>query len=195
MDWLTFFSKIVDSIAWPTGIVIVVLILKKPLGSLLPLLRNLKYKDLELSFGDELKKIEDKANKVLSAEKKPKQIAKEPVKRDSSELIKESKRLFEDFPDPAVAVAWSAVEAELLAAIMRTASSPDYPPNNSPMKNARFLQDAGYLKSDKIDLLKRMSNLRNMAVHGGGMPITIDDAREFIALTEWIVKDLKEITR
>jgi len=57
MDWLTFVTKIIESLAWPVSIVVIVLILKKPISALLPLLRNLKYKDLELSFGEELKKV------------------------------------------------------------------------------------------------------------------------------------------
>ena len=139
------------------------------------MLKNLKYKDLELNFGEELKKLEDQAKQVLIEEKKPKPIKKNLKLRDSSQIIEESQRLFEDFPEPAVALAWSAIEVELLAAIMRTASSPDYPAHNSPIKNAMFLSDAGYLKSEKIHLLKRMSNLRNIAVHGRGEPVTIDD--------------------
>lgn len=167
MDLLTFLSKIIESLTWPAGIVVIVLMLKSPIGSLLPLLRNLKYKDLELKFGEELKKAEIQAKQVLPIANKPKAIEKIKVKRDSSQIIEESERIFEDFPEPAVALAWSAVETELLAAIIRTASSPDTPSQNSPMQNAMFLQTAGYLSSDRFDLVKRMSNLRNMAVHGG----------------------------
>ncbi len=195
MDWLNFITKIVDSLAWPVCIIVIVLILKKPISALLPMLRNLKYKDLELNFGEELKKVEDQAKQVLIEHKKPKVIEKKSEKRDSSQIIEESKRLFEEFPEPAVALAWSAVETELLAAMMRTASSPDSPAYNPPMKNAMYLNNAGFLTSEKMDLLKRMSNLRNIAVHGRGEPVTIDEAREFIALTEWVVKDLQEIQR
>ncbi len=197
MDWLTFISSVVASLAWPVAAITVVFLLKKPLGALLPNLRNLKYKDLELDFGKELKKVEEKAKQVLPAATKPKAITKQPKERDSSQIINEAKRLFEEFPEPAVALAWTAVEVELMDAISRTASSPDYPPYNSALRNAMYLNEAGYLGEDKIDLIKRMVNLRNIAVHGhkGLGPVTVDDAREFIALTEWLVKDLKEIKR
>lgn len=119
------------------------------------------------------------------------------AERNSSQIINESKRLFDEFPEPAVALAWTAVEVELMEAILRTASSPDYPSHNSALRNAVFLKEAGYFGEDKIDLIKRMTNLRNIASHGhkGLGPVTADDAREFIALTEWLVKDLKEIKR
>ncbi|WP_445371873.1 hypothetical protein ACH518_03420 [Methylomonas sp. HW2-6] len=196
MDWLTFASSVVGSLAWPVATVVLVLLIRKPLGTLLPTLRNLKYKDLELDFGKELRKAEEKANQILPAANKPTLISKPKSERDSNQIINESKRLFEEFPEPAVALAWTAVEVELMDAILRTASSPDYPPHNSALKNAIHLKDAGYIGDDKIDLVKRMTNLRNIAVHGhGGGPVTVEDAREFIALTEWLVKDLKEIKR
>lgn len=197
MDWLTFISSVIGSLAWPVAAITAIYLLKKPLVSLLPNLRNLKYKDLELDFGTELKKVEVKAKQVLPASTKPKAITKQARERDSSQIINEAKRLFEEFPEPSVALAWTAVEVELMEAISRTASSPDYPPYNSALKNAMYLSEAGYLAEDKIDLIKRMVNLRNMAVHGhkGLGPVTVDDAREFVALTEWLVKDLKEIKR
>jgi hypothetical protein len=197
VDWLTFFSSVIGSLAWPVAAITVVFLLKKPLSALLPTLRNLKYKDLELDFGKELRKAEEKAKQVLPAATKPKAITMKPRERDSSQIIKEAERLFEEFPEPAVALAWTAVEVELMEAILRTASSPDYPPHNSALKNAMHLKEAGYLAEDKIDLIRRMTNLRNIAVHGhkGLGPVTVDDAREFIALTEWLVKDLEEIKR
>lgn len=197
MNWLSFFSSVIDSLAWPVAVIFIVFMLKKPLSALLPMLRNLKYKDLELDFGKELKKVEDKAKLVLPAETKPKIIKEKPKERNSAQIIKEAERLFEEFPEPAVALAWSAVEVELMEAINRTASSPDYPPHNSALKNAMYLKNAGYLGEEKIDLIKRMTNLRNIAVHGGkGMGlVSVDEAREFIALTEWLVKDLKGIDR
>jgi len=197
VNWLSFFSSVIDSLAWPVAVIFIVFLLKKPLSILLPMLRNLKYKDLELDFGKELKKIEDKAKQVLPAETKPKLIKEKQKERNSAEIIKEAERLYEEFPEPAVALAWSAVEVELLEAIYRTASSPDYPAYNSALKNVMYLKEAGYLGEEKIELIKRMTNLRNIAVHGNkGMgPVSVDDAREFIALTEWLVKDLKEIKR
>ena len=197
MNWLSFFSAVIDSLAWPVAIIFIVFMLKKPLSTLLPMLRNLKYKDLELDFGKELRKIEDRAKQVLPAESKPKLIKEKPKERNSAQIIKEAKRLFEEFPEPAVALAWSAVEVELMEAINRTASSPDYPPHNSTLKTAMYLKEAGYLGEEKIELINRMTNLRNIAVHGGrGMGlVSVDDAREFIALTEWLVKDLKGINR
>lgn len=197
MNWYSFISSVIDSLAWPVASVVIVVMIKKPLSTLLPMLRNVKYKDLELDFGKELKKAEDKAKQTLPAESKPKFTEKKPRERNSVQIIKEAERLFEEFPASAVAVAWSAVEVELMEAISRTASPPDYPPFLSALRNAMYLKEAEYLSNDKIDLIKRMTNLRNIAVHGykGMGPVSVDNAREFIALTEWLVRDLKEIKR
>ncbi|MVT30302.1 hypothetical protein GO496_26250 [Acidovorax citrulli] len=42
MDWLTFISKLIDSIAWPVAAVLLGLIFRKKLAELLPLLRKVK---------------------------------------------------------------------------------------------------------------------------------------------------------
>jgi len=57
MDWLTFFSKIIDSIIWPLVIIVAGIILRKPLSSLIPLLRKLKYKDFEAEFSKEVSEL------------------------------------------------------------------------------------------------------------------------------------------
>ena len=99
-------------------------------------LTRLKYKDLELDFGRELKQLEQKAKAI---EVKPQQSkAIPPAAKDSAQLLDEAERLAQDFPEPAVAVGWQAVENELMSAVMRLAISPDYPAHNSAMKNVEL---------------------------------------------------------
>jgi len=64
MDWLTFISNTIKAISWPTAVIILVIILRRPLVRLLLLLRRLKYKDLELDFGERLEELEDQAEKA-----------------------------------------------------------------------------------------------------------------------------------
>lgn len=54
MDVLTFISELIKSLAWPVAIIILVILLRKPIVELIPLLRRLKYKDLELEFSQEV---------------------------------------------------------------------------------------------------------------------------------------------
>lgn len=48
MDGLTFVSEMIKAVAWPTAVVVVCLLLRRPLAALAPLLRRVKYGELEL---------------------------------------------------------------------------------------------------------------------------------------------------
>jgi uncharacterized protein YutE (UPF0331/DUF86 family) len=159
-------------------------------------LTHLKYKDLELDFGQELKELEERAKAIDVKPQPPKAFSS--AKKDASQLLEEATRLAQDFPEPAIAVGWQAVEDELMSAVMRLAISPDYPPHNSALKNAELLRDQKAIDEGTFDLLKRMRNLRNMAVHGGAHAtrnVTTDEAIEFLALARGIVERLRGARR
>ena len=65
MNWLQFIAALIDSVAWPTAIVVLVIVLRTQIRSLLATLTSLKYKGLELDFGRELKKVEAAAKDVI----------------------------------------------------------------------------------------------------------------------------------
>jgi len=103
-------------------------------------------------------------------------------------LLSEAELLADHFPSSAVALAWSAVEDELMSAVLRTAVSPDYPPHNSALKNASFLQAAGLLDETAVGITEQMRRLRNIVVHRGDeRMVTFDEAIEFIFLSRWLV--------
>jgi uncharacterized protein YutE (UPF0331/DUF86 family) len=196
MNWLEFLASIIKSLAWPTTLVILVVLFRAPVRRALLRLTRLKYKDLELDFGRELRQLEKEAKAIDITPQTPKSIA--PTKRDSSQFLMESAALVQQgFPEPAVAVAWQAVEDELMQATMRLAISPDYPAHNSPLKNAELLKEQNAIDQRTIEVLNRMRNLRNMAVHGGrgAAHVTTDEAFEFLALARGVVEKLQELRR
>lgn len=65
MDGLTFISELVKSLAWPMVAAGIVMLLRKPLGELVPLLKKLKFREFEAEFGEEVKKLEKEAERVL----------------------------------------------------------------------------------------------------------------------------------
>ena len=50
MDLVTFITERVTGLAWPGAVLLIVLSLRRPLIALIPLLRSLKYGDLEIDF-------------------------------------------------------------------------------------------------------------------------------------------------
>ena len=65
MDWKTFISQIISSVAWPLVVVFLIYQLKDRLAELLPRLKRLKHKDTELEFTEKLNElvIESEASK------------------------------------------------------------------------------------------------------------------------------------
>lgn len=54
MDGFTFTSEIIKAVAWPTAVIALVFLLRKPIIELAPLMKKLKYKELELEFSQEM---------------------------------------------------------------------------------------------------------------------------------------------
>jgi uncharacterized protein YutE (UPF0331/DUF86 family) len=175
---------------------VAVVVLRNELRRVLLTLTRLRYKDLEVDFGRELKEVEKRAKAI---DVKPARQRREAlaVPKDSIQRLDEAERLAADFPEPAVALAWSAVEDELMNAVMRLAVSPDNPPLNSALQNARLLRDSAAIDDGMFDILNRMRKLRNVAVHGGAGPggVTADEAREFIALARGVVEKLRGLRK
>jgi uncharacterized protein YutE (UPF0331/DUF86 family) len=195
MNWLQFFSSVVGSLAWPATVITLIVLLRAPVTRVLLTLTRLKYKDLELDFGRELKQLEEQAKAI---EVKPQQPQALPAAaKGSAQLLAEAERLAQEFPEPAVAVGWQAIEDELMSAVTRMAVPPGYPPYNSALKNAELLLGQKAVDENTIDLLKRMRNLRNMAVHGsrGLGNVTTHQAIEFIALARGVVEKLSRLSR
>lgn len=67
MDWITFSSNLIDSIAWPLAIVIVVFWLKEHIKELLPFVRKVRYGNVEVDFAEIT---ERKTDEVLEEKKK-----------------------------------------------------------------------------------------------------------------------------
>lgn len=50
MDFLTFFSTLISSLAWPITVMSGVYTLKSPISKVIPLIYKIKYKDLDIEF-------------------------------------------------------------------------------------------------------------------------------------------------
>jgi len=65
MDWKAFIAALVDSLAWPLIILLALFLLRQPLSQLLPVLKKLKYGDLELEFAGKIKSLKAEVDKGL----------------------------------------------------------------------------------------------------------------------------------
>ena len=184
MDKLQLIASIIGSLAWPIAAILLVLILRAPLRTLLGNLTQFRYGNVEINFGREIRELGNKAKAAGLYVPEDAPRTTQGI-RDSAQIIADAMCLASEFQASAVILAWTAVEQELMQAVMRLAISPDYPPYNAPLKNIQLLYQQGYLEADSYDLLDRMRDLRNAVANPsrGITEISADDAREFIVLT------------
>jgi uncharacterized protein YutE (UPF0331/DUF86 family) len=177
---MQFTSSIASSLAWPSAIVIVVLILRKGLLSLLPRLKRLKYKDAEAEFGNKLEQAEEEVARLPTSTRLQKPFSLE------------HQRLDELSANSAVFIAWLGVESTILA-LARDAKvlKPGVPWTSA----IRILLDKGLIDSELLRTINELWVLRNVAVHPEqDRPINSEQAQRYKFLADKVIGTL-EIAR
>ncbi len=114
MNWLEFFASIIGSLVWPALLIALLIVLRKPLADLIPLLQRLKFKEIELEFR---RRVEDVSAEV--AEELP-QVAAAAVPPELAAVA----RMAEISPRAAVLEAWRTVENAAIEAARRLQLGP-----------------------------------------------------------------------
>lgn len=175
MDWLQFVSSVVGSLAWPAAVIAVIVLLREPLGKLLPLIRTLKYKEWQIDVGQELDAVKES---VEATTDQPGIPAEEPTPVFL--------QLAQIDPRAAVLSAWAPVELALKDLGMKHAIYKVGMPT--------YLLAESLLKAEVIDymtynVLSRLKRIRNEAVHLGA--ISYEDAISMGEMCEWALVRLK----
>jgi len=174
------------TLAWPILTVFLVLLLRKPIKELIPLVTRLKYRDLELDF--------ERNMAVARAE-----IQEEfPSRRDalSAGAISTGPlmKLAETSPPAAIMKAWEQVEvAARLAAHRGGLFSPAEVTNTTRV--IRALEEGRVIGTRKVDLLHDLRGLRNLAAHSPDFALSTHDALDYIQWAQSMVDYLETAHR
>jgi hypothetical protein len=191
MTLLEFTSSCIASLAWPVTAGVIVWLLRDSIKRLLLTVTSLKYKDLQVDFGRELKELEQKAA-VLDIKPASRAAAPAHVQKDPDEFLANAERLMDEFPEPAIALAWSAVEAALEGAVQRLAVSPGDPARRAAADNAHRLAEQNLIDRNTLDVLDRLRALRNAAVHGrSAIQVSALDAQQYVSIARAAVDRLR----
>lgn len=155
MDILLFFAEVTKAIAWPITLIILVTILKKPVIELIPSLRRLKYKELELEFTREI--FELKAEVAEISQNKGEESI---LTSDSSNLL----RLVSFSTRAAIMEAWLEIES----ASISVASSFWGQTSNEVFKNmpklGEYLLQCKVIDEKQLTVFNKLRQLRNQVV-------------------------------
>lgn len=172
MDWRTFFTAVIESLAWPIAAVVLVMLLRDEIRQLLPFLKRLKAGPLEAEFERNVTELR------AASDVQPLPAVAEPLTPQRAMLLE----LVEVNPRSAILEAWRGVENEALRVIDRRGMYVRPKEANSPNAVIRTLAKENVLSSDEVALFHDLRALRNLAAHADDFSPTLDAALNFIDL-------------
>ena len=182
MNWLAFVASLVRSLAWPAGVLAVVIVLRKPIGVVLGQgVRRLKAGPVEVEF-DQLQ-AEEREELARSPE-----LAEAQVPALDVSLRGELSRLADIAPEAAVMEAYGRIERRLTEMLY----GPGEPPQRRPSSRelARQARERGLISDETLAAIEGLSVLRNLVAHSRG-DIGVDRARDYLALADAVLYALR----
>ena len=173
MDNRTFIANLVASLAWPATALIALLLVRRILISLLPLVRTLKYSELEVSFGREIAAVREAAD---DAAIRPSAEGARP------QVWEDLMRLAVVRPRSAVRDAWRQVESALARVAKHPAIRRAFGGWSMPMVLGSLMLNAGFMSDAQYSLLNRLRRLTSEAERAPVDGLSADDAAEFVGL-------------
>jgi Domain of unknown function (DUF4145) len=166
MDWLTFISNLVGSMAWPTSAAIIALIFRSQISTLIKNLNTLRWGDVEAEFGEKVDQIREEIREI---ESNPNYIDV-PVE---PQLI----NLLETHPHLAVLEGWKTLEKAIVELSARKLQ------NDRPLpiqKHLEALVRAELISSSMKKIINDIREVRNRAVHE--LDTSVSKGRAYILL-------------
>ncbi|MDH3353433.1 MAG: hypothetical protein OEL87_03225 [Nanoarchaeota archaeon] len=185
-------TKIVEISIWPATIVTVVLLLRAPLSQLVPTLKRLKYKDLELEFEREAYKILSEAERDLQKITVKTEIKTEgyPVHEKNSRRslgIRYSMATREPKPAETILAAWLSLQY-----IMQEFAE-EY--RIRPRSSTRFLvyelESRGLISKEVAKVVLELAALRNKVAHAEEAIITHKVSSAFTSSIQHVSSEMR----
>lgn len=183
MDWLTFISKLVDSLAWPVAGIVLGLIFRKKLLDLIPSLRRVKAGPLEAEF-----EIATKQVLANTADLAAKQHAPEISETSSAPSVEDAAaKLVKARSEPTATIieGWSTLDAELHKLGRQTGVVVD--PLESELKVYRAIMESEVMPIGTRQLVQDLRQLRNQVAHAKVIP-TPESAQDYLVSVERVVE-------
>ncbi|ASK62453.1 hypothetical protein CFK37_09970 [Virgibacillus phasianinus] len=153
MNTLEFISSIIKSIAWPSVILAIIIILRKPLKKLLNNINRITYSNVAIEFSKGLQAARQSLESV-------KTVFDLNVSGDKSFNKKENEivEIANISPSASIAMSWSMVEDVINKQL------PDV--KEAPIADISILKVQGIISSDMEAVLIKLKKLKDCAVNG-----------------------------
>jgi hypothetical protein len=190
MDILSFIASLVQSLAWPAAVALIAFMFRRSLTNLIPGLKRLKFKDVELEFGRQLEVIKQELGPTLERVPVPQIDQPRLALPEPKGTAQYYRSLAEISPRAAILEAWLGFELAANAAYELAAPSPRRVVSMPRLFDV--LGEAELLTRPEVDALTRLRALRNEVVHGPEPALSVDVIAEYASVLQRITEDLRQ---
>jgi hypothetical protein len=185
MDALTFTAEAIKALAWPTAVVLVALMVRKPVIELLPFLRRLKYKEIELEFSKELAQL--KSEVTASEPTTSNKSAPSATSTSSNRLL----NIASISTSAAILEAWSELESASVAVASSFWSQPPSNAFRNYPKLGEYLLQCKVIDEKQLAVFNKLRELRNKAAHAVDLKLSEEEARTYIELATTLIAHIR----
>jgi hypothetical protein len=188
VNWLAFIASLVQSLAWPAGVVALGIVFRRPISIALGRgIRRLRIGPVEAEFDHQIAEVRQELRQEARRDPEP-TAAKIP---DLDSLVPSNlNRLVDASPEAAVTSAYAQIEARL-AELLDEAGAPTHSAAGGPAL-ARLARRHELISDETLSAVEGLSVMRNLAVHSTGGEIGRQRAREYLALADAVLYSLQK---
>jgi hypothetical protein len=182
---LEFIASLVHSLAWPAAAVVMVVVLRKPIGAALQRLSKAKVGPVEAEFDQELAEVREEL-------KRAPELASQPAGEQTTSMLSlpdELTRLAEASPRAAVLEAFARVEARLRELL--TDAGVEVREGLSGVALARLAHQHELISAESLKAVEGLAVMRNLAAHSPTDEISVQRARDYLALADAMLYPLR----
>lgn len=179
MDYLTFISKLVEALAWPIALLVIVGMFRERLQAMIPLLKKISLPGgVEAEFESKLEKLE---------------LVADGAKDDSRPKIElpVDKIALRVNPTGVVMEKWKDVEAAARALLSRNGGNRLVALMVRPVQLGKELVRLGLIDAEQAGWFSELRTLRNMAAHNL-VSITEDQVARYVLLADQLIGSMAE---
>jgi hypothetical protein len=180
---LSFIAQVISSLAWPATVLTCIFLLGRHLLALIPLVRTVKYSDVEIRFGQEIAEL-----------KRTTEIAElkgggADLKHDRWESLS---RLVDVRPRTAIRMAWNQIDNSIRELAKRKDVGITDAAEGMPMVIGALLLNQGVISTQQYQLMQNLRMLYHQAERAEADTITADSAAEYVGLALRLAASLEE---
>ena len=179
MDTFEFIASMTSSIAWPSTIIVPVILLKKELQSFIGRLKAVKFGENQIIFAEQLD--ETMTDAVDNAKDNGLDISILDINKRDISLIEQAEKVIYASPLSSILLSWKAVEQAIRSKFLI---------DDKKIINLRNILNLNKnrIPSEIISLILDLNGIRNQATHVMDYAITHNTALNYISTARYIIE-------